>query len=106
YIKEFNLENIINFSYSVFQETGELLSQKKVNKLNAYLQYLLILGLFIIINFQMIFVSFTINSKKIALKKIFGYSPISQVLDLCLLPFTIELFATMCFQLIFSKNTY
>ncbi|HFU2096787.1 TPA: hypothetical protein ACH44I_002939, partial [Enterococcus faecium] len=38
YIKEFNLENIINFSYSVFQETGELLSQKKVNKLNAYLQ--------------------------------------------------------------------
>ena len=34
-----------------------------------YLQYLLILGLFIIINFQMIFVSFTINSKKIALKK-------------------------------------
>ncbi|WP_267628872.1 hypothetical protein, partial [Enterococcus faecium] len=74
YIKEFNLENIINFSYSVFQETGELLSQKKVNKLNAYLQYLLILGLFIIINFQMIFVSFTINSKKIALKKIFGYS--------------------------------
>lgn len=105
-VRASGLNGIINFTISVFKERGEDVARNEVLLFNLSIQYGILIILLGTLNVQISSLIYKINSKKLFVKKILGYSTVNQSMDVVFFPIMIEIMTTVVFYILNSKNAF
>lgn len=91
------LNGILNFTLSVYNEHGEYLSNTYASLFNLSIQFSIIVALLLTLKFQITVLIFSLNAKKIFLRRTLGYPQTDQIKHTVMLPIILELATLISF---------